>query len=329
MNERHMEALEQYGLEIFSVRRGRGAWLCETDQGLKLLREYRGTVRRLEFEDEVLTALDLGPGLRADRYVRSREGSLLAISGDGTRYVLKDWFGDRECDLKDAREIRLALSRLGLLHQALRRIPQGEDWTLGSIRTAPVEDEMERHNRELLKARNYIRAKRGKTEFELCVIDTFSMFYSQALEAAKGMRGLWGEGGEEKRAWLCHGDLDQHHMLMGDGYTAIVEYNRMHLGVQAADLYRFMRKVMEKHGWNTELGRMMLEAYERVQPMTKAERGCLYYLFLYPEKYWKQLNFYYNANKAWIPVRSTGKLLSIKQQQPARERFIRALFEKG
>ncbi len=330
MNERHMEALEQYELEIFSVRKGRGAWICETDQGLKLLREYRGTVRRLEFEDQVLTAMDFGRSLRADRYTRSREGSLLAISGDGTRYVLKDWFGDRECDLKDVREIRLALSRLALLHQAFRRIPREEDWTLGSILTAPVEQELERHNRELLKARNYIRAKRGKTEFELCVIGTFSMFYDQAVEAARGMRGLWGEGvQEEKPVQLCHGDLDQHHMLMGDGYTAIVEYNRMHLGIQAVDLYRFMRKVMEKHGWNTELGRLMLEAYERVLPMTEKERRCLYYLFLYPEKYWKQINFYYNANKAWIPARSTEKLASLRQQQPARERFIKALFEKG
>ena len=95
-----------------------------------------------------------------------------------------------------------------------------------------------------------------------------------------------------------HGDLDQHHVLMGGSYTAIIEYNRMHLGIQISDLYRFMRKVMEKHGWNLDLGLSMLDSYERVLPMEPKERGCLYYLFLYPEKYWKQLNFYYNANKA-------------------------------
>ncbi len=36
------------------VRRGRGAWICEYPDGLKLLKEYRGTVKRLEFEDAVL-----------------------------------------------------------------------------------------------------------------------------------------------------------------------------------------------------------------------------------------------------------------------------------
>ena len=122
--------------------------------------------------------------------------------------------------------------------------------------------------------------------------------------------------------FLCHGDLDHHHVLMGGNYVAIVEYNRMHLGVQAADLYRFMRKVMEKHGWNLRLGAMMLDAYERILPMSEKERKCLYYLFLYPEKYWKQLNYYYNANKAWIPARNTDKLKALQEQEEARNAFL-------
>ena len=44
MNDRNTEVLEQYELEIKAFRRGRGAWVCETDKGLKLLREYKGTV---------------------------------------------------------------------------------------------------------------------------------------------------------------------------------------------------------------------------------------------------------------------------------------------
>ena len=114
-------------------------------------------------------------------------------------------------------------------------------------------------------------------------------------------------------------------MLMGNGYTAIIEYNRMHLGIQVSDLYRFMRKVMEKHGWNMDLGLSMLDSYERVLPMDRRERTCLYYLFLYPEKYWKQLNFYFNANKAWIPERNIDKLRGLEEQQQLRNSFLRRL----
>ncbi len=66
----------------------------------------------------------------------------------------------------------------------------------------------------------------------------------------------------------------------------------------------------------------MLEAYERVLPMSRMERECLYFMFLYPEKYWKQINFYYNTNKAWIPARNTEKIESLKAQEKSRKRFV-------
>lgn len=47
MNEKYVEALEQYDMEVRTVRKGRGSWICETDQGCRLLKEYRGTARRL------------------------------------------------------------------------------------------------------------------------------------------------------------------------------------------------------------------------------------------------------------------------------------------
>ena len=175
-----------------------------------------------------------------------------------------------------------------------------------------------------------------------------TIFFEQAKEALKQMKGLFPENGAPEQlaaaelsvenaaanmenpvenmknsarkqgnrlGYLCHGDLDQHHVLMGNGYTAIIEYNRMHLGVQAEDLYRLMRKVMEKHGWDGDLGITMLDSYERVRPMDKQERKCLYYMFLFPENTGKQLNFYYNTNKAWIPAKSTDKLKSLKSQE--------------
>ena len=69
MIEKYTEVLSQYELEILDVRRGRGAWLCETNQGLKLLREYKVTIHRLDFEDQVFTQLAEAWHPLVDRYV--------------------------------------------------------------------------------------------------------------------------------------------------------------------------------------------------------------------------------------------------------------------
>lgn len=326
MNDKYTEVLAKYELEILDVKRGRGAWLCETDRGLKLLREYKGTVKRLEFEDDVFGQIGEFGHFPVDRYVRNREGEILSAAEDGTRWILKDWYADRECSLKDGREVLTAVTRIAVLHKLLRRVEFKEEWNLGSILVQLPDEEMARHNRELVRTRSFIRGKHKKSDFELCVMGNYDMFYEQARQAEAGMKEFLAVGGESGR-YLCHGDLNQHHILMCPGDTAVVEFNRMHLGMQMEDLYHFMRKAMEKHDWNLSLGMAMLENYNRILPFGAADRACLYYLFLYPEKYWKQMNFYYNANKAWIPARNIEKLKDLEKQQAVRNLFLSKIRE--
>lgn len=321
MNEKYIEALEQYGLEINNVRKGRSGWICETGQGTKLLKEYRGTMKRLEFETQVLGQVREAGKVQVDAYIRTVQEELISLSSDGTRHVLKDWYLDRECNLKDSREIVEAVTQIADLHRIFRDIPIQEEWNLGSIIVHPMDQEMGRHNKELQRARNYIRDKRKKTDFELCVIGNYRLFYEQAMEAQNGLEKLQKEE-VGRHLFLCHGDLDHHHILMGNRNAAIIEYNKMHLGNQMTDLYHFMRKVMEKQDWNQSLGLDMLAAYHQVLPLSTWERRYLYYLFLYPEKYWKQINFYFNANKAWIPARNVEKLCNLEDQMESREQFL-------
>ncbi len=327
MNDWNTEVTGQYELEVENIRKGRGAWIFETDQGLKLLKEYKGSVKRLEFEEMVLDAVKDAETLKVDQYMRNREGEILSTAGDGTRFIVKSWFSDRECDLKDTREILSAVRQIAVLHKLLRNVEAREEWNLKSMISPPLYEAMDKHNRELKKARAFIRGKRRKNEFELSVIACFDQFLDQAKDARDGMEQVFLREGDalKESYFVCHGELNQHHILMGKSYVAVTEFNKMHLGLQVEDLYHFMRKVMEKHDWNMSLGNAMLDSYERVLPMSETERECLYYLFLYPEKYWKQINFYYNANKAWIPARNTEKIEGLKAQQGNRERFIRGI----
>lgn len=322
-----IEAAEKYGLEIVNVRKGRGSWIFETNQGLMLLKEYKGSVKRLEFEEAVLDVMKETDSLRVDQYIRNLEGELISTAEDGTRYLVKHWFLDRECDLKDRQEILSVVRQIAVLHKALRKVEAKEEWNLKSMISPPLYEAMEKHNRELRKARSFIRGKQKKNEFELTVIAGYEQFYEQAREACLGLEEVYRQEKDKiaHQYFVCHGELNQHHLLIGDHYVAVTEFNKMHLGLQIEDLYYFMRKIMEKHDWDLELGMAMMEAYEHVLAIDPVERECLYYLFLYPEKYWKQINFYYNANKAWIPVRQTEKIQTLERQQKYRMEFIKML----
>ena len=73
----------------------------------------------------------------------------------------------------------------------------------------------------------------------------------------------------------------------------------------------------------------MLEAYEKENPFSQEERFYLAACLYYPEKVWKLAHHYYNANKAWIPEKSTEKLEVFLQQADRRKRMIKHTLEFG
>lgn len=126
---------------------------------------------------------------------------------------------------------------------------------------------------------------------------------------------------------MCHGEYIHHNVLFARYQAAMVNFERCCMDIQVHDLYLFLRKIMEKHGWNRELGRRMLEAYERVLPLSEEERTYLALRLYYPEKVWKLANHYFHTNKAWIPEKSCEKLTVFLEQEENRLQFLKELFE--
>jgi hypothetical protein len=82
---------------------------------------------------------------------------------------------------------------------------------------------------------------------------------------------------------------------------------------------------MEKQGWNWGLAEQLIHTYRQYCPLTRADLQLLYCLFLFPEKYWKQLNFYLQSNKAWMPDKNVVKLKNLIDQEGKRRAFLEKL----
>jgi CotS family spore coat protein len=191
-----------------------------------------------------------------------------------------------------------------------------------------IRQEMERHNRELKRVRSYIRAKKQKNEMEIYLLNSFDLFYGQACMAEtllreSGYEALWQRTLEQGR--LCHGSYTYHNVLFQESQIITTNFDKTEVGIQIRDLYDFLRKVMEKNGWNKTLGRRLIGSYEKERVLEKEEGVLLYTMLLYPEKYWKLVNFYYNSRKSWISSRNLEKLLKIREQEEGRTAFLEEL----
>ena len=125
--------------------------------------------------------------------------------------------------------------------------------------------------------------------------------------------------------YVCHGAFHQHNILMWDSETAVVNFDNWNYDVQMADLYQFMRKILEKHGWDKELGKEMIQSYCEIRPLIKEERENLAVRFAYPEKFWKLANYYYTHNKVWIPKKNLEKLKKLISQYEKWLEFVESI----
>jgi CotS family spore coat protein len=324
MNDRALKVMEQYELEIISTRRGRGSYIFETPQGLRILCDYAGSENKALFQNRVMEKIREGGYAKVDLLLPNKEGSLISKDRDENRYVLKEWYVGRECDTSNENEILAAVGNLARLHR-LMHLSEAEEFRK-SFTAQPLQQEIRARNAELRKIRSFVRKKNAKQEFERLFLECFDRYYEQASQAEEALAQLGCDPEAEYRPeGICHGDYNHHHVLMSGYDIATTNFECCRFDEQVNDLYRFMRKILEKNDWNQRLGMRMLEQYAQVRPIPLRERQILYIRMLYPEKFRKLANHYYGSNKAWISGRFLEKLNNLNRQEKAKNNFVKML----
>lgn len=333
MNERALKVIEQYDLEVNSMRRGRGSYILDTPQGIRILSDCTFSERKGRFQNCVMHQIRQGGYEKVDMILANKEGNLVSRDWEENRYVVREWYIGRECDTENEQEILAAVENLAQLHllmylpeekMSLEDDADSEPFQKSFMAPSPLQT-IRAQNAELKKIRSFVRKKQSKGTFERQFLQDFSFYYEQAEEAQRRLELDRKEEESEENGRICHGDYDHHHVWMtGDG-MATTDFSCCRFDYQVTDLYRFMRKILEKREWNVQLGMRMLEQYTRIRTLPEKERELLYIRMLYPEKFRKLANYYYGGNKAWISRRYYDKLSVLNHQREKREAFVQLL----
>lgn len=181
MNDRAVELLEQYEIEVLRTRKGRGAIVCDTSQGCLILKEYSGSQERLALQNKLLRQVAEAGLVRVERIVPAREGQLFVKDIDGIKYILKTWQDGRECSIRDREECREAVRLLAKLHGNMTLPSDTPDLP----DAFSLEKEYDKRNRELKRVGKYLQQKRQKTWFEISLRNALEEFLEQALAVAQ------------------------------------------------------------------------------------------------------------------------------------------------
>lgn len=327
MNEKALSVIGQYGLEVRKSVRTRGGIAVLTDDGYKLLYECTRSDSYYERENMITAGIKRTGFEYIDTYVMTAEGTLFSQDAQGRKYILKDWFDAQECDIRNETHVAMAAGTLAVLHEHMMNMDKCEH-ELKYNNATDMRMKFDKHTKEMRMVGNYLKGKKNKNEFEMLMRRSLMAFHEEALIAAQELEEMdYGSRIEKARTSyeMCHGSYNYHNVLFTDRGCAVTGFEHCCVDCQINDLYQFMRKLLEKNGWDARAGHSVIEAYSEVRPVSDDDMKLLRINFLYPEKFWKVINFYNNSNKSWIPRKSIEKLEGVLAQNDARKAFIETL----
>ncbi len=332
VNDRAASVLENYEIEVLRTWKGRGAILCESDKGLLILKKYTGPSEKIIFQDTLLSSIKEQGFQLVESIVKTKDGEFIVYDQDRTPYILKTYFSGRECNVRDENECIQAVKTLARLHNVMIIPNENEINEEYEEPVYKIDKEYEKHNKELRKVRKFLRDKSQKTNFEIYLLKYYDYFLNIALQVTEELNMYLDElsSSEDKICYnICHGDYQYHNIIVTndegvdpEDNMAIINFEKCMEDNPMKDLYLFMRKLLEKNNWSQELGFSLLEAYSEERELTAEDYTHLYYRFIYPEKFWKIANFYYNSGKAWIPGRNLEKLEKLLEQEQEKVKFL-------
>lgn len=325
MDNKIDDILQRYPLKVVSQKRARGAVMLCAEGGTYIIKKYEGSIKKLHFQKLVQDKLLMEGYDLIDEIIVNNDGELSCKDNRGDVWIVKRWHQGEECNIRDIREVCLAASNMAMLHQKMM-LETDED-NLCYEKTDLYQLFL-RHNREMKRVHSYIKEKKRKNDMEIKLLNSYNMFYSQGEDAVSILKDSEYSRIREysfKNQCVVHGNYTYHNVFFKDNQIITTGFERCAVGVQIVDLYDFIRKVMEKNSWDIDMGLRVIDSYFNVRKPSDNECRLLYTLLIYPEKYWKLINFYYNSRKTWMSEKNNEKLGKICEQEKERLDFLESV----
>ena len=314
--------LSQYEIEVYEITKGRGTHICNTNKGRLVLNSFRGTKEKGEFLREYLSKLK-ACGFSVEQIELNKNGEAITIEeGTGEGFLLKEYIEGIELNVNRGKELKEAAKLLANFHKTSAQIHFD---SLEHQRSCLeiIKQEKERHYRELVKAKNYIRSRKKKNDFEYIYLKHCDAMLRTAKES---LLLLENQTEEESTSCFCHGDYNQHNVLLTEDGWRIINFENFGKRWCVLDLTNFIRKMGEKNDWELSIGSGILDAYIQERALSESEWEKLYALLLFPEKFWKVTNHYMNSRKTWISGKEIDKLKRVMEQEEQRLNFMENIF---
>lgn len=303
---------EGYGLQLRGTSRIRTGLICRTDKGLRELKKPRGHMENLYLAFDVKEQLRKNGFTCIGRFYPTVEG-VPFYQQDGVLYTLEDVMPAEPLAEDSVASFVQGAEALGRMHAAAK-----------GLKSTYAQWDKEKLPKRYAKRRSGLAKIKKRSEkngtydtIDLLLLRYYGLYMEQTAEAEELLqRGGYAQAVEraEQMGAFCHAAYKSENLrVLQDGSLCIGGFDQCETELPLADLAAYLRRYMKKTDGQAEGVLAMLKAFEKHYPLSERDLLLLQGMLVYPEKFLRLINEYYNRRRACISPAMEERLTAAAQ----------------
>lgn len=310
-----------YGIKVTSFKPCRAGYVLDTNVGKKHLRQCQCSENRILYVHAAKEHLYNNGFTNLDTYSVSLDNKPF-MEIEGQHFVMTPYFDSRECEFSDDGDTIRASVALAHMHSLGKGFKHENDAAPNDLGKLP--ENLGKRYEEILRMRRKAERERGAFDYiYLDCVDKFIELAEESLsllngtEYARLVKKTLLEGG------ICHHDYSYQNILIKGNITYIIGFECCCEELRIYDLVNLLRRKMRKCNWNIQKASLLLDAYGEIAPVSKDEIAVMTAMLLFPQKFWRVANKYYNSRRSWAQKNFTGMLEEVIAEYEDHTRFMK------
>jgi len=309
-----------YGLKLISCTRTRTGLVCRTDKGIKELKKVLCDERTVVFEDAVKRHLKQRGFRGVSTFIETLDGTPF-FNYEDTRYVLEEHVPCKSADLTDRTILKKAVESLADIHGMTEDFLFEGDGKNG----ADLSQLYNKRKQELLRIIGRIKKGREINPCDRLILDNGMRFIKRAEEA---MHLLDEAGYGDKREFvICHNCYkgDNVRIEEKEEYIFVSGFSKCAFDMGTVDVAEFIRRFYKDTQCRAEDAVEIIVAYCNKRQLSESDISMIYAMLLYPAKFFKLCNTYYNKRRSFVSGAVMDKFSRCCAMAEKEEVFLKTL----
>jgi spore coat protein I len=126
----------------------------------------------------------------------------------------------------------------------------------------------------------------------------------------------------EQKGIISHHDFNHHNIYVKGSEMNVVNFEYCCYDIKAYDLVNLIRRKMRKCNWNIAEAVNILNEYTKIEPIEDSELEVMKIMLMFPQKFWRVINKYYNSRRSWSEKSYLTRLQEVLDERPYLEAFL-------